>query len=59
MGRVIEANVLVGTGPVIVLFESVDSPETSGWIKRGIAHKVFADSDATVIIPNQGRSSMW
>ena len=59
MGRVIEADVLVGTGPVVFLFEGVDSPETSGWIKRGIAQKVFADSDATVIIPNQGRSSMW
>ncbi|APT92095.1 hypothetical protein CPHO_03395 [Corynebacterium phocae] len=62
MGRNIEADVLVGSGgPIIYMFEGVESPQTSGWISRGIAQRTFPPGPGrpTVIIPNQGRGSMW
>ena len=60
MGRNIEADVLVGSGgPVVYFLEGIDSPETSNWITKGHAQRVFSDTDATVVIPAQGAGSMW
>lgn len=60
MGRNVEADVLVGAGgPVVYFLEGIDSPKTSNWISQGHAQKVFADTDATVVIPAQGAGSMW
>lgn len=60
MGRNIGVDVLVGTGgPVVYFLEGIDSPETSNWISKGHAQDVFANTDATVVIPARGAGSMW
>ena len=60
MGRNIGVDVLAGNGgPVVYFLEGIDSPETSNWIKNGHLQPVFADTDATVVIPAQGAGSMW
>lgn len=64
MAREVEVQIMLpadpdAPAPQLFLLGGADSPEISHWVSEGWVPEVFADVDATVVMPTQGYASMY